>query len=277
VKVTGRIALGQGWETQEATRTPGVLEVELAQRLPGVPDERCHRRIEQFTSDGGGLFRWDAGELVPGVYYARLPRFGYSWEFQLKPAEAADFDLVVGPPCDVELTLVDAITGERADVSNVSYWSGDGDSTSDVGRAQRAADAASFRFRAPAGPLHVRLDWEGDRYFVIEHVFELAAGHSYFRFELEPKTCIRLLLLDGAAAVPWNDDYHVDARRIGGPGGIRGWMDAGGRDVQHVLSPSGRYAISVADVPGFEPSEPVEVEAPPGQVVDVNIPLKRAK
>jgi hypothetical protein len=278
VEVSGTIVLFPGWDADEATRRPAKLEFERAGGTDSLDAKLRERVIEEFVDEGGGCFRWSAGELADGTWFARLPQYGSSRTFEVSGSEPIDVPLEVGPPCDVELTIRERTTEELADIGSLTFWTGDGDGGSEPRSATRDEARRDFRFRAPLGTLHVHLDLFDQDYFVTERAFALSPGSSSLVFEVEKRATLRPRLTDGDTVVPWSDSYTLDARRPAGSGsgGLTGWIQSG-RDFQYVLSPAGRYVVRAEGVPGFEPSDPIEVDLLAGKVVDVTIPLKRER
>jgi hypothetical protein len=277
IPVSGVIGLGPGWESDESTRRPTKLDLVRAVGADSLASKLNQLSLEQFTDEGGGRFRFVAGALATGTWYARLPQYGFSRSFELFGTDPIEIAIDVGAPCDIELVIRERSTAELADIRKLTYWTGDGDAGSEPRAAERDESLGAFRFVAPLGTLHVHLDLFDEHYFVTERAFALAPGRNDLVFEVEKRATLRPLLTDGNAIVPWSDLFHLYARRIGGSGGLTGWIQRGGRDFQYVLSPAGRYVIRVDAVPGFEPSDPIEVELPAGKVVDLTIPLKRER
>jgi hypothetical protein len=276
--VQGTIVLAPGWEGEAGTAAPNELRLEREFHRDGTPRDASRRTIRRFDpGDGEREFSFDAGDLVEGAWTASLPQYGRVTRFSVPLFQAARLRIEVGPPCDVDLAVVESGSGSLAPTEVVEYCCGE--ATGDGFRVERAPGDRHFHFRAPLDALHVRVPIpmpdEGD--FFDARVFHLSPGLNEFSLTVTPRAVVRLTLTDGAAVVPYSDLCRVEANRVGGGGGIDGRAYQGPDDVRFILSFAGRYALRVLDLPGFADSEPVEIDAPAGKLTDVTIPLKRAQ
>ena len=283
--VSGTVTLASVWSTLAETQRPGILELTRVEGTMGMQTTLSRRKVDQFDALGAGSFRWNEVGLLPGTYSLGLPNFSFVSEFTLEDRGTTEVHFVVPPPCSVDLLVTDRASGEPMDVREIEVWVGDGD----VGRSAkrvRTEDAGQFRFRAPRGSLHVRLDFFGQDYFIVERAFALRDDHHALTFAVAKAGRVRLNLWDGEARVPWDDSFFVRATplaedgqlalgELADLGGLVGWEQLGGRDVRHVLSPAGRFAIVVEAIPGFLPSAPREVDVGGGEIVDLDVPLVR--
>ncbi len=280
--VHGIVELAPGWSEDEAAALPNRLELRRMARLVGLPRETSERTITRFERDGDSLrFAWDAGELADGAWTARLPQYGVAVRCFVNASDATpqEIRLVVGPPCDVVLTPIDAKT--RAPVNAGTLQFASGEEPAGQGMGSVSARDGVYRFHAPLG-----------RLFVVLHVpdpvvgfsipesaaFELAPGVNVLSVETHPRAWLRIVMKDGETVVPFLfDESHVEAKRVDGVGGVIGSIYPGGREVRWIISSPGLYSVRVVGQPGFLDSDPVDVELPPSIVTDITIPLKRAR
>jgi hypothetical protein len=280
-RVRGIVELAPGWSEDAAAAIPVRVDLQRDVRLVGLPSEASERTVTRLEREGDSLrFAWDAGELAGGAWTAKLPQYGVETKFRVDVEDEAPQEilLAVGAPCDVVLTPIDAQTRARVPAQTLYFASG---AASGFPVATASPRDGVYRFHAPLGRLSVYLS-------VLEPVtgyaipqfaaFELAPGTNALTFEARSYSWLRVLLKDGDAVVPClADECHVEAERADGGGGVIGGGNFGGRDVRWIVSSPGRYSVRVVGQPGFADSEPVEVDVVAGSIVDVTIPLKRAR
>jgi len=219
-----------------------------------------------------GLYAWTAGKVLPGEFELSLDEFG----FERRVTVGADGDtaqrIEIAPPADVEVHLVDAVTGEPAEVDEMSWYLKDGSLNSNADVDAKDGKASDFRFRAPIGALTLFV-W-AEPYELHEENVEVGAGHNEFTLKLD-KTCgVRVILKSGGTAIPWDDEaYRITLVRVDGKGGSR---SSGGESAAHCVTVSspGRYRVTFGKFPGFKPVAPREVTIGRGEMVDLTIELE---
>jgi len=280
-RVHGIVDLAPGWNVDEATAIPDQVELQRDVRLVGLPREASERTVTRFEREGDSLrFAWNAGNLEGGAWTAKLRQYGVEAKFIVDTSDATpqEIRLVVGPPCDVVLTPIDASTHMPVAAETLYFASGEERAGFPVATV-KPRDGV-YRFHAPPGRLFVHLLVPDPVTGAIPQLaeFDLAPGTNALKFETRSYAWLRILMKDGDAVVPClSDECHVEAQRSDGAGGLIGGGNFGDRDVRWIVSSPGRYSVRVVGQSGFVESEPVEVEVPLGRVVDVTIPLKRAR
>lgn len=147
----------------------GTLVVGAGWPEPEEPAGFCWTRGEWITMDGGfgplvefgSDGRWSAGLVEPGRHFLTVEPWRWVQAVDVGPRGTTEARLVVPPPCDVEVRLVDAVTGDVIADENEIYWC----VKSEQGipallcnvEAQACMRRGIYRFQAPPGTLVVWL------------------------------------------------------------------------------------------------------------------------
>jgi hypothetical protein len=219
-----------------------------------------------------GLYAWTAGKVVPGEFELSLGEFGFGRRIVVGAEGDTNQRIEIAPPADVEVHVVDEVTGEPAAVKQMLWYLKDGSLNSYADVDAKDGNASTFRFRAPIGALTLHV-WDRPYELHAEDV-EVRAGKNEFTLKLEKECGARLTLKSGATTILWDDEaYHVALVRIDGKGGNRGWGDDGTCHRVTVSSP-GRYRVTFGRFPGFKPVAPREVTIGKGEMVEVEVDLE---
>ncbi|MCC6406568.1 MAG: hypothetical protein IT453_05360, partial [Planctomycetes bacterium] len=140
----GTLALAPEWNGVAFT-------VQLA-RLTGSYEWVARPTVSEL---GPNLWRWDAGRLERGRYMAYVRPFLASYVFDYDPANASNFALVIGPPADVCVRLVDSRTREPVRDEHVSWYGMPPSEPSGISpeRAPFDRERDGYCFRAAAGEI----------------------------------------------------------------------------------------------------------------------------
>lgn len=244
---------------------------EQAERLP----LSCSWEPESGGDSAFSTLRFEAEGLAVGAYVLAIEGTGFSRRIELPPEGLHNLRLELGPPCEVVLDVVDAITGER--VPNVSInWSVAEDDTKfgmfDWVRVERGEDAL-FRLLAPAGHLRWLVAAEG--YGEPE---ENGAWIRTERLELKlrlPRQCaFEFELVDGEVSVPFPQSWLPELEALGHDGEPSSLTFGSTTRVLSVTRP-GLYRITLPAINGFRPLEARDIDVAAGERKLVRIQLER--
>jgi len=215
--------------------------------------------------------RWSIGWMPPGQHPFTVMPFGLTQVIDVGPEGTKDVRLVIPPPCDVEVHLVDAATGAavpaREDLSWHLRWEG-ADARDIREKSEECAEPGVWRFRAAPGTLVVRFetDLQEGRAEVV-----LKPGKNRIDLKASPRFACDLALKDGRVPVPVFGGIRATA--LGGDGGIESCE--GDFPCRVRFTKSGRYRITLPAIEGYEPIAPIEVETVAGKIPRVEVQLRR--
>lgn len=271
VSLAGTIEVAPGW-TEEDEATPSCMTPFLTAWNPvqGSVDP------EPPGEDG----RWYAGDVRPEHYNFGIDKWSWVEAVDVGPQGARDVRLSVPPPCDVEVRLVDAGTGELIREEDDIWWYARApDVDADlpgylaIRRQEYPAEPGIYRFRAPLGVL-VAGHW--NRMRSAEDVeIELKPGLNRVQLKAAWTLAADIVLMDGAMPVPVDDGFRESLEAVATDAlGSLDFCENGDPLRVHVTRP-GRYRVSFPEIEGYEPIAPVEVEVAPGRIPRVEIALRR--
>ncbi len=272
VPFEGTLYLSEAW---------GELDITLSLEPMDLPDTNWNDWIEiplgamKAVAERPGLRCWSAGEVLPGRYEALIREFEMRHVFHVDVGGLRDAHIEIGEPAEVVVHVLDAATGEPAEIEDLAWsfkrpvevtgWS--------MNQAERDPDTASFRFQAPAG--QVELSVTEDAYAYYGNVFELQAGANEITIILKKACGIVVTVREGDRPVPIEDiENHIKIMEVDGPGRDWGWS-GGGQERRYRLSNPGLYEIRIEPIDGYEPVPPEFVQVPPDEFVDHVVVLKR--
>jgi hypothetical protein len=223
---------------------------------------------------------WSAGLVLPGRYFLLFRDWSYAAAIDVGPQGTTDASIVVPPPCDVEVHLVDAESGAPVPDGHDLWWCvRAADVGSEVGlpwRCERDVPSASpgvYRFRAPQGTLV--LDFYSDLRSSEETEVALKPGANRIELRVAPNLRIDFELRDGTIPVPADAAFsdRIKVAALTGDGELS-CCGEGDPCVVWFTKP-GRYRVTFPEIEGYEPIAPVEVEVAAGSIARVEIALRR--
>ena len=225
-----------------------------------------------------GLRRWEGGRRLPGTYRARLGFVdgGTLWAetFQLGPGGDEDVRLVVPPPAELRVVLVDEATGrallrgvaslEEAGFT-ITYRGLDGHDVFTHPEGVLDAQTGTFITLVPTGNLELSVD-SNEFTWTIELV-EVKPGSTEVIVALQHLLRLELLFESdgGPVAVPEEWIWEIEITDLAG-----GWLDLGQDDVDgqrhrtvFLVPDVGTCRVRFPALNGYEPLEDLEIDLDP--------------
>jgi hypothetical protein len=268
--LSGLVVIPEAWEIDQP-----FLSVHLRDPLLAGGRETVYPRLVE--TDDPEIWRFDAGDVQPGRYRAEVHECPWEVVFVVPPGGLSGLRIEVPPPGRVVVTVLDAATGEPADLPDIDWHPRrpEPDMGGGVGSAERDPGTGRYVFRAPQGEVVLGVVTDGWR--VVQKTVTVGPGTTEATLRVSRTGgSIRLTVREGEAAVPWRFEWKVRIEAVGGPGRVVG----GSYDSEaHVaeLSHEGLYRVRFPTLPGFEPVPPVEVRVRSGEVTPLEIRLVRAR
>jgi hypothetical protein len=224
--------------------------------------------------------RWWADPVPPGRYYFRLAPWTWLQAVDVGPRGCTDVQLVVPPPCDVEVHLVDG-SGRPIPAGGDLHWHVKSPEVERElpfcaeSRSTPCAGPGVYRFRAPVGTLVVGL-WDDILYAEDTEVELRPGGLNGIDLKAVWNLSVDLAFKEGAMPVPADPGFsdRIQVTPLGGDGKLECCGD--GDPCRLWVTTPGRYRVSFpAAIEGYEPVAPIEVEVAAGRIARVEVQLKR--
>ncbi len=274
VPFAGTLYLPEAWEERDVTLSLEPMDLPYNEWDGSV----CVSLDEmEAVAERPGLYRWSAGEVLPGRYEATIweLELGEQYVFDVNDGGLFDAHIGVGEQVQVVVRIVDATTEEPADLEDL-FWrcKRPGEATSSGERyAERDPDTGVFRFWAPVGRVHVSV--MDDSYAFYGKTLELQAGTNEITIPLEKLCGIVLSFRNCDQPLPFQFiQEDVEIVRVDGSGRVRS-MSGGGRQFRVNTSNPGLYEIRIGPIDGYQLVPTERVQVPPGEFVDHVVALKR--
>ncbi len=226
----------------------------------------------------GELSRWTAGVVPAGRYMAFIKPFLVSFVFDYDPVGASDFALVVPPPADVCVKLVDRRSHRQVTDENLGWYGNPPAESSDIVPQHIAFSEArgGYCFTAPVGDIVLCTSEADDQNpFKLAHI---VAGANVIELTVNDYVRIRVFATVDGRRVAWPEEPPVDVRVVESGETRHARQTFWHRDYIDVgVDVAGRYRIELYDLFDelrYEPAS-VEVDALDDRIVEVEIPLKR--
>lgn len=278
--------------SQEDVPLAGTLEIDPAWHAPKQPfDLACGTALDITVEDeqrdiGDAATvrieeagRWSAGAVPPGRYCFTLGPWMWSQVIEVGPEGTTEARLVVPPPCQVEVRLVDAVTGNHiADDNDLRWRVRSPDVRRECSRERKRATCDTpgvWRFWAPLGIIDVGL--YSDLFDADPIEVNLRPGTNRIKLKAVGNFVCDLKFNEGTMPVPVQEEFArgIKATPLDGAGGIK---ECGtGYPCRLRFTSAGRYRITFsALIEGYSPVEPVEVEIATATIPQVEIALRPA-
>jgi len=241
-------------------------------------------RIERARMDEvegkQGLYRWGAGNLLPGKYMVLVWEWDLWKVVRVGPGDEGDVRIEVPEPAEVSLRLVDAGTGQDATMDEVCWYRPFDEETPGGSPKLVEKDRASgrFEFRAPAGDILFFIPSDEYRQTGQQGPLNLVPGRNERTLTVGRACGIVVVLKDGEAQVPWDRSWivNVKAKAVSGPGKDEGFGGGPG-GLRLIVSGPGLYELTFGPIPGFEKVPPRKVDVKADKFIDLVVALERAR
>lgn len=224
------------------------------------------------------FWRWDAGMRQAGRYMAFVKPFQWSFVFDYEPKTAYNFELVIPPPADVCVKLIDKLTGQPIRDEQLGWYGMPPREPSGIMgvNVPFKKDRDGFCFKSPVGDIVLTLaDAEQSIRFEPVHI---APGSNTVELKCAPYVRVRVFPVENGVRVEWPESVFVRGIDNGSSGHYRrnSYDEAG---MQVLFDAPGNFEIQLGELTldgekQFE-STSVRVEAVRERIVEVELPLKR--
>jgi hypothetical protein len=283
VPLAGTLRISPKWESAETA----FLDFEPIGRHGAVAaDERCILVSSMVApSSPGGIFLWDAGNVLPGRYLVECREFAYETVVDSGPCGSTDVSIEIPDPADAAVRLVDDADGHPLitdAIEDALWWNVRRPSESTHWSPKTAIwDPARqlFSLRAPIGPIELSVHlWEIET-VEGETVVVLKPGSNDIALRVRRSNGITLTMRDGPSPMSWEDQsrWDVRVRAIDGSK-VRSTTGYSDRFEYRIrVSRPGLYEVTIPALPGFEEIEPFTIDVPAGEFVRHEIQLTRKR
>jgi len=267
----GTVHVAREWR---ARRAMVVLEL-LDTPLNGFPDHLTFQASQApSTRTGYDAFRWESNGLQVGRYELELHEPPFSIVVEVPPGGRDDLDLVLPPPVELTVHVVNDETGRDVDTDQL-HWAPrrpEGVLGGGLEQARRAPDGRGYRIRAPAVEVDLHMwAWE---YQPCSETVDLGRGVREHTLRLKPGCGLTLRMLDGETPVGFPPDWGGKPESVDGDG-KPSLMQQGDFERKFMVTQPGTYSIQPPTVPGYLPPPAQTIEVFPGEFTAVVVALER--
>lgn len=255
-ELSGTLTTDPAWEVWR----PSMLIERVDPTMLKVPPEV--EVIRSYELGEGLSCTWTAGPVEIGTYVIRVFRQGgptlLSNVVDVGPTGIHDLALVVGPPVEVKIRIVDGETGSDAGLAALHYSFG---STSPCGQDAKRDDASTtYSVRVPTGALAV--SWRGGDFEDGAQDIVVSEASREFVLAAARKTRVVIAFADGGpgldlrAGFEWEDLISIDDEEA-----HSGFAESTSNTIALECSARGHYRVSGLRIPGYEIVPDFEVAA----------------
>lgn len=279
VALAGRLIVDRGWLASGAPPLPTSFVLRSVGRNGISPGAGAPQAVALVPDGDPGVLRFDAGEWPPGDAAVTFEEWRFALPFVVPDYPDRELELHVPPPAIVTVQVRD-LAGAPLPGACVRWRSvDDSRARTDAAFPIVLSDAAGLvTFAFPAGPIEISVARQPAELVLFHRRELLVAGANAIELVAREAAAVDVTLLEGEAAVPWEWHHRFEAR------GSRGAIEqvgilspSGYRDpsIRLLLDGDGPAQLRAAEIDGYFPSEPVDVELVRGGVASVEIPLRR--
>lgn len=262
----------------------------------GASDDVVYLRQDDFTAEGFGVFRFDAGLVQAGTWKFNARDAGWSTSLRVNEANGGRIRIELPPPGTLRVRVLSEATGEPVPMDRLE-WRSVGGGGSGTGRRTGIGE---FELRAPAGRIRIEAVHNAGLWLAPQSQFELRPGEREATLTATP-----VCLVEFSVAVDGRRTRFIDEVRSGRrdemvevevmtatgvpPETISreitpvlldwaGASEAGARgEYRYYLRRPGRYRFHVATPGGCAPVPDLEVDAVIGTAIRHTIDLRRLR
>jgi hypothetical protein len=267
----------------QLARARGTLSVHEAWKLEpkairftslDVPSELREAKtavLEPVSSSLAGFeaFAWKETELQVGSYEVLIQGTGYRVAFDLPAGGRDDIELVVPPPTEVSLLVVDAATALPVEHAWVQWAPC---TRHDFEHAPPAVAPGVFRFRAPVTRIDVEV--QATEGMGASATFDLEQGLNPKTIRLQRPCGFTLRFMDGQTSFGPPRNCRVSVASTTRQG-VRNDYSESQTDGRWTVRPPGTYFVLVSDLPGYKTIPLQQVQVPESGYAEHVIQLER--
>ncbi|MEE8466822.1 MAG: hypothetical protein V3T22_00105, partial [Planctomycetota bacterium] len=254
-RLAGNVVVPTEWELSSFW-----LEAKLNGSAVILMERRRRISMQEMEELAGQPPMWsfDFGEIPTGPYALELSgrgelgRIEYSMRITLEPGGLGNVRFELPPPATVVVHLLDAATGQPAEVQSI-HWGALGPSArynSGLTNESPMEGAHHFEFAAPVGAIQVGSFGSG--YDTLGEELQIHSGRNEFTFKLDRECPLTITFLDGEAPVLLAERWYPKPEHLDGEGKLL-YTTSGTSGFKTGLSQPGRYVFEFPDFPDFEP------------------------
>lgn len=245
---------------------------------------------KDMKQKSGGTNTWlfDFGDRTTGDYKflfrGTLPdgsgsQYGtmeYAIKMRALPGEASNMRIEIPEPANVNVKLLDALSGESTNIGSIHWGSLVPPATraSILNTVPCGVESNTFKFRAPVGT--ITLGSFGGDFNSLEEDVQIQAGNNEFTFHLRRNCPLVILFLDGESTVPVDDFWVPSPKHLDGNGQLV-FTSMGQTGFTTALSEPGRYVFPMPEFDGFEPTPEQTITVVSGEETTHTVQLVREK
>jgi hypothetical protein len=269
----GVVYLPAEWNKERVMVTLNLLDTPLA---GGTRHFNVTAASAESDREGFNAFRWTQKNIQTGRYELGIFDPAFSVGIVLPPGGRNDIELVVPPPVELRVLLVDDTTGEEV-VTDKLMWHPrfpDGVTGGGLENAARDAERHCYIIRAPACQIEVQL-WSWG-FLPYNSTIDLAAGVREHSIRLQRACGISLLMKDGDTPIAFPPDWEGAVKALSGKG-RQSLRQHGAFEYKLMVTEPGTYSIAMPKVAGYlqPPAQKIEVFA--GQFIEHVVELERER
>jgi hypothetical protein len=274
VRVAGTLTVPHAWNDVRLALSCGAEDGVAATWM----DEPRTWPIERFDALAGaplGVTRRAYEIELPsaGNYHLEVTPLPVRLLLEVPEDGLEGVDIVIPPPADVEVRVVDARTGKEVHVESL-HWSAvrvEGIRATPLHTAVVDPERGRVQFRVPAGAIVVSPRDQSLQSVEESATFQVTPGDNEIDLHVWRQTGVRFKFMDGEAQIPWDWNWRLSAHRIEGEA----------RDIARSIGilwfrEPGTYALKCSGIPGYQSIDGTRVEVPaePG-ISDFEVRLLR--
>lgn len=267
VEVRGVIVASEDWGSR-----PDRVEFDIESDSDGMPDRSIRVGVSKASD---GTMSFGPVNVPAGLYRVTVRPMLWRRRFEIVPG-MKDLKLDLGPPGQMSVSVVDAVTGKAVRGANL-WWSTrlENQSSWSVEHVSSTPDGTPFVVQVPAGEVHIDVDAPG---YVDpeERTVTIAPGKtSDVEIRLEPGGSLRVeLRIDGR---PYPAEAEVEIRPVRDDANwSRSTSSDSGTYAFDGLA-AGTYVVTVEDLVGFETPAPRQVSVAVRETSELVIDLLRKR
>ena len=230
---------------------------------------------EAMSRTEPGVWRWDAGGVVPGRHIVEIHPFATQRIVDVGAAGNGQARLRVPEPAEVHVKVFDPATGSHATDARLEWWT----KRAEPGLGGHMAPARwdrkreLFRMRVPVGEVEFYISATG---VSMSERRTIKPGRNEFTFRIKRNCGLHAFLMEGDATVPFDPDFTIEAKHLDGDGTfVHG--ESGPTERTLWFSEPGRYRVTFSRLADFDPIPDRTVTLEAGKIALLTVVLTRRR